>query len=378
MGMTEANPSPFAGRRVFLTGHTGFKGSWLSAWLLRLGAEVRGYALAPAAGGVPAGFRPFFDEMGLEGRMDHQIADIRDGAVLKAAVAAFRPEIVIHMAAQPLVRLSYAEPVETYATNVMGTVNLLEACRHSPELRSVVVVSSDKCYENREQIWGYREHDPMGGHDPYSNSKGCTELVTSAWRNSFFPPDRLADHGVVLSSGRAGNVIGGGDWSVDRLVPDAMRAVAGGITLKIRNPGAVRPWQHVLEPLSGYLRLAALGLEGSAQAAQGWNFGPSAAMNLSVREVISQFGDRLGGRLRWEVTPSKGALHEATLLGLDCTAARLRLGWRPQLDAAATVGMTAEWYGADSVEARVAVTESQIAAYEAVLNRGAAPGGWAA
>ncbi|MQQ09601.1 CDP-glucose 4,6-dehydratase [Epibacterium sp. SM1979] len=348
------------GRRVFMTGHTGFKGSWLSAWLLDMGAELRGFALAPVADGLPEGYQSFFDEMQLASRMEHQVGDIRDGAALKAAIHAFQPEIIIHMAAQPLVRLSYVEPVETYATNVMGTVHLLEACRNLASLRSVVVVSSDKCYENREQIWGYRETDAMGGHDPYSNSKGCTELVTSSYRNSFFPVDRLDDHGVVITSGRAGNVIGGGDWSVDRLIPDAMRALIAEEMLTIRKPDAVRPWQHVLEPLSGYLRLAEHAYSSPELCAKGWNFGPSDDMNLRVADVIGGLADDIGDRFQWQVITSDADPHEATLLKLDCTAARQHLHWYPQFNASDMLTMTANWYKATSPEQRRSIVAEQI------------------
>jgi CDP-glucose 4,6-dehydratase len=348
-------------RRVFMTGHTGFKGTWLSAWLLEMGAELRGFALAPLTTGLPAGYTGFFDEMRLADRMEHVVGDIRDAGALRNAMTEFDPEVVIHMAAQPLVRLSYEGPVETYATNVMGTVHLLEACRSLPSLRSVVVVSSDKCYENREQIWGYRETDAMGGHDPYSNSKGCTELVTAAYRNSFFPPERIKDHGVTITSGRAGNVIGGGDWSVDRLIPDAMRALIAGDTLTIRNPGALRPWQHVLEPLSGYLRLAEHAFAAPELCAAGWNFGPPDNMNLRVSDVIEGLAEEIGDRFKWQVVTSETAPHEANLLKLDCSAARHHLNWEPQFDAYEMLAMTAQWYKATTVEERNSIVSAQIA-----------------
>lgn len=351
----------WSGRRVFLTGHTGFKGTWLCEWLLRQGAVLRGYALAPTRDGVPEGWPTFFEEMGLAARMEHEVADVRDAAALAGALRAFGPEVVIHMAAQPLVRRSYADPAGTYETNVMGTVNLLQGCRALPGLRAVVIVTSDKCYENREQIWGYRESDAMGGHDPYSNSKGCAELVTAAFRSSFFPVERIAEHGVVVSSGRAGNVIGGGDWSVDRLVPDAMRALVAGEVLTIRKPAAVRPWQHVLEPLSGYLRLARRSFEAPALCAQGWNFGPSDAMNLAVADVIAQLAAEIGDGFRWRVAPSPDDPHEATLLKLDCTAARERLGWTPRFDERQMIAMTAGWYKTPDAEARRALVARQVA-----------------
>jgi CDP-glucose 4,6-dehydratase len=359
------------GRRVFVTGHTGFKGSWLTCWLLQMGAEVRGFARPASRDGVPggAGRQSLFEELELAAHMDHVEGDIRDAEALRQAVADFDPEVVIHMAAQPLVRLSYAAPVETYATNVMGTVHLLEACRTSaPSVRSIVVVSSDKCYENREQIWGYRESDPMGGHDPYSNSKGCTELVTASYRNSFFhtAPQLVDRHPVAVASARAGNVIGGGDWSLDRLIPDAMRALASGQTLAIRHPNALRPWQHVLDPIAGYLLLAERGWASPERFAQGWNFGPADHMTLSVGEVITSLGDMLGPAFKWCQEPGDG-LHEATILRLDCAAAREFLGWCPQLDAAQMLNWTAEWYRGSTAAQRADLVRRQIGDYRLKL-----------
>ena len=268
------------GRRVFLTGHTGFKGGWLALWLQRLGADVTGYALDPpttpslfAVARVGAGMRSI-------------INDIRDAETLAQAMREAQPEIVIHMAAQPLVRYSYQAPVETYATNVMGTVHLLEAVRQTDSVRAVVNVTSDKCYENREWVWGYRENEPMGGYDPYSNSKGCAELVTAAYRNSYFNPAQYSQHGVALASARAGNVIGGGDWAEDRLIPDILRAIAAGEAVNIRSPHAIRPWQHVLEPLSGYLLLAQRLIEDGPAHAEGWNFGPSEEDARPVQWIV--------------------------------------------------------------------------------------------
>lgn len=359
-----STPSSFwQGRRVFVTGHTGFKGSWLTTWLLKMQAEVRGFALAPSMDGVPQGRQSLFDELGLAADIDHITGDVRDQNALFQAMRAFDPEVVIHMAAQPLVRLSYATPVETYSTNVMGTVNLLEACRNSgPSLRSVVIVTSDKCYENREQIWGYRETDAMGGHDPYSNSKGCAELVTAAFRNSYFPRDRISDHGVAVSSGRAGNVIGGGDWSPDRLIPDAMRAFTSGNSLHLRAPGAIRPWQHVLDPLAGYLRLGEMAFTAPQLSAQGWNFGPPEQMNLSVEDVVSGLAATLGPKFQWRQDPSDD-LHEATFLKLDCSAARHHLGWQPQVDAGQMTEWTAAWYRGETVAQRNAIVARQVSDY---------------
>jgi CDP-glucose 4,6-dehydratase len=240
----------FQGKKVLITGHTGFKGSWLSLWLQSMGAQVVGYALAPLTN------PNLFEVANIGNGMTSIIGDIRDLDLVQAVFADHKPEIVFHMAAQPLVRYSYQNPVDTYSTNVMGTVNVLEAVRNTPGVKSVVNITTDKCYENREWVWGYRENEPMGGYDPYSNSKGCAELVTAAYRNSYFHPDKYKEHGVALASARAGNVIGGGDWAEDRLIPDIMRAITQGRPVNIRNPHATRPWQHVLEPLSGYLLLA--------------------------------------------------------------------------------------------------------------------------
>ena len=263
------NPSFWRSKKVFFSGHTGFKGSWLCLWLQQLGAEVTGYALAPPTS--PSLFEVAHVAQG----MKSLCGDIRDGAALAKAMREAVPDIVIHMAAQPLVRRSYLDPVETYSANVMGTVHLLEAVRQTQSVRAVVNVTSDKCYENKEWVWGYRESDPMGGFDPYSNSKGCAELVTAAYRNSFFNPAKYSEHHVALASVRAGNVIGGGDWAEDRLIPDILAAFEKSQPVVIRNPHAIRPWQHVLEPLAGYLQLAQKLYEDGATYAEGWNFGPN-------------------------------------------------------------------------------------------------------
>ena len=350
------------GRRVFLTGHTGFKGSWLAHWLLLLGAEIRGFALTPERGQVPEGFQPLFDELALSARLDHIVGDIRDDEALNGSLRAFNPEIVLHLAAQPLVRASYQNPVETYATNVMGTAHLLNACRSLPGLRSIVVVSSDKCYENREQIWAYRETDPMGGHDPYSSSKGCTELVTNAFRASYFPVERADDHGVSISSARAGNVIGGGDWSEDRLIPDAMRSMLAGSPLEIRNPRAVRPWQHVLEPLQGYLTLAQKGATDPGLVSKGWNFGPTTEEALSVGELAGCLESKMRGKFSWKTGADDGP-HEAQLLTLDSTAARTHLGWKPALSLQSMIDFTASWYSCHNPEQRANMVSEQITNY---------------
>ncbi len=327
-------------RRVFLTGHTGFKGSWLALWLLSMGAEVCGYALDPPTD--PSLYRL----LDLDGQLQSVIADIRDLAALDSAMQGFAPEIVIHMAAQPLVRLSYQSPVETYSVNVLGTVHLLDAVRRTPSVRSVVVVTSDKCYENQEWHWPYREHEPMGGHDPYSSSKGCAELVTAAYRRSFFSdPQHHSEHQVAVASARAGNVIGGGDWALDRLVPDIMRAFSAGEPVTIRNPEAVRPWQHVLEPLAGYLTLAERLYTDGAAFAEGWNFGPADSDARPVRYLVSELARLWGDSARWQcIAPEK--IHEAHLLRLDSSKARAQLGWSPHWGLDETLVHTVEWYKA--------------------------------
>ena len=340
------------GKRVLITGHTGFKGGWLALWLKALGAEVSGYALAPDTS--PG----FFEAARLRSAgIKHRLGDIRDLADLRGAFQEDRPEVVFHLAAQSLVRRSYTEPVETYATNVMGTVNLLEAVRHEPSARAVVVVTSDKCYENRERAEGYRESEPMGGRDPYSSSKGCAELVTAAYRASYF------EQGVAVASVRAGNVIGGGDWACDRLIPDVCRAATAKRPVRIRNPGAVRPWQHVLEPLGGYLQLAQRLYTDGARFAQAWNFGPADRDARPVAEVLDRVMALWGDGLRWE--PDCGDQpHEAGLLRVDSSKARGELGWRPRMDLDQALKWTVDWYkaelrGADMGE----FTAGQIAAY---------------
>lgn len=325
------------GKRVFITGHTGFKGGWLSLWLQKLGAEVTGYSL-------PAPTSPsLFESARVADGMNSLLHDVRDIDSLRAALARQAPQVVFHLAAQPLVRFSYANPRETYETNVMGTVNLLEAVRQTDGVRAVVIVTSDKCYENREWIGSYRETDPMGGHDPYSSSKGCVELVAAAFRNSFFSSDKNGKHVTALATARAGNVIGGGDWGKDRLVPDAVRAFAAGRPAVIRRPDAVRPWQHVLEPLSGYLLLAERLYAGDTIFAEGWNFGPDITEALPVGKIIERLSKLWGGQATW-LLDKRDHPYEAICLKLDSSKARGRLGWRPRWSLDRALEATVEWY----------------------------------
>ena len=327
------NPTFWRGKRVFLTGHTGFKGSWLSLWLQSMGAELHGLALE-----APTTPNLFTVAQVASGMASSTMGDIRDLATVQKAMQASQPDIVIHMAAQPLVRLSYAEPVETYATNVMGTVHVLESARHTASVKAVVVVTTDKCYENKEWLWGYREIEPMGGHDPYSNSKGCAELVTSAYRRSFFQ-----DKGAALASARAGNVIGGGDWAADRLVPDILRAFEQNLPVVIRNPHATRPWQHVLEPLSGYLALAEHLYTHGQAFAEGWNFGPKDDDAQPVQWIVEHMVNSWGNGASWQ---QDGGVHphEANYLKLDISKAKARLGWQPRWPLATALAHITTWH----------------------------------
>lgn len=331
-------PAFWAGKRVLVTGHTGFKGAWLCAWLTGLGAEVTGVALAPES--TPA----LWNLLDLTDVTSHEV-DITDAAALRAAMVAADPEIVIHLAAQSLVRRSYRDPGETFAANVMGTLNVLNASRECPALQAVVSATSDKAYENVEQIWGYRESDPMGGRDPYSASKGASELVIASMRQSFFAPYAAGGHAARVGAVRAGNVIGGGDWAEDRLIPDIIRGClgeAGSVTL--RAPNSVRPWQHVLEPLRGYMDLAERLYAGDAGFDEGWNFGPDRTDERAVIEVARAIVDALGtGQII--VDEDADAPHEARMLRLDCTKARTELGWVPAMSFADCVSFTANWYG---------------------------------
>lgn len=334
-----ANDYPaWQGRRVLVTGHTGFKGSWLALWLRQLGAEVAGLAL-------PAPTEPsLFDRVRLQELVDHVEGDIRDPATVDAVVARVQPEVIFHLAAQPIVRTSYLQPVETYATNVMGTVHVLDAARRLGNVRAIVCVTTDKCYENREWVWPYREDDPMGGFDPYSSSKGAAELIIAAYRRSFFPGKDMAAGGTGLASVRAGNVIGGGDWALDRLLPDLVRAFERGVAPIVRNPGSVRPWQHVLEALGGYLMIAERLLVGDATVSEAWNFGPSEEDAQSVAWMVERMGALWGNVPPPVVEPSTSALHEAHLLRLDCSKARSLLGWRPRLRLEEALAWIVDWH----------------------------------
>lgn len=354
--MKKSNSEFWRGKRVIITGHTGFKGSWLSLWLQSMGATLRGIALEQPT--EPA----LFAVARISEGMEHHIVDIRDYAAVKAQMFEFKPEIVFHMAAQPLVRRSYIEPVETYATNVMGTVHVLEAARHAGSVKAIVNITTDKCYENREWIWGYREDEPMGGHDPYSNSKGCAELVSSAYRKSF-----LTEAGIAMATARAGNVIGGGDWAQDRLLPDIFRALQRRDSVLIRSPHSTRPWQHVLEPLSGYLLLAeSLYLYGQLDA-EGWNFGPFDEDARSVQWIVEHLCEHWGLGASWTLQ-SGDHPHEASFLKLDISKARQRLQWMPRWTLEAALKHITEWHQAwlNGQDMRT-VCLNQINQYESVL-----------
>jgi CDP-glucose 4,6-dehydratase len=353
--------NPWQGRRVFLTGHTGFKGSWLALWLARKGARICGYALDPAT-------QPnMFTLANVADVIEDIRGDVRDYSSLETAMKGFAPEIVFHLAAQPLVRRSYADPVGTYATNVMGTVHLLEAVRKTSSVRAVVCVTTDKVYRNQEWVWPYRETDPLGGYDPYASSKACAEIVSAAYRDSFFPLDRMQEHHVCVATARAGNVIGGGDWSEDRLIPDLIRGFISKQTVVIRRPNAIRPWQHVLESINGYMMLAQRLLTERAQFASSFNFGPGDADGWSVAQIATKLASLWGDGASWEsgATPSA---HEAHLLRLDASKARTELGWRPTLNLETALEWTVKWYRrAHEREAIRSETEAQIADYERLL-----------
>jgi len=347
-------------RKVLITGHTGFKGSWLALWLSQIGADILGYALGPDT-------NPNHFSM-LDLPIESVIGDIGDIEHLTRVFDRFQPEIIFHLAAQSLVRRSYDDPAETFKTNVMGTVNIFEACRRTSSVRAVINVTSDKCYENREWVWGYRENDPMGGYDPYSASKGCAELVTAAYRNSFF---NLAEydrkHYTLLASVRAGNVIGGGDWAKDRIITDIMETIGQGEKLYIRNPLATRPWQHVLEPLSGYLLLGQKLLEGKAEFAEAWNFGPNDDGVIPVLQMVKQMR-KTWNKIDYQIEQDENNPHEADLLKLDSSKARMKLNWKGVWDSRTTFAKTAIWYQC-YYENQQVITENQLKEYVADANR---------
>lgn len=326
-------------KRVFLTGHTGFKGSWSTLWLKSLGAEVTGYSLEPPT-------QPSLFEIARVKEGIHSIlGNVGDFALIKKSISEANPDIVIHMAAQSLVRESYKDPLETYRTNVLGTVHIFEAVRQLGIQPAVVSVTTDKCYENKEWLWGYRENEPLGGVDPYSSSKACAELVTSAYRHSFFNPADFKKHGVALASVRAGNVIGGGDWAKDRLVPDIMRSLMAQEEVVVRNPQSTRPWQHVLDPLHGYFTLAEKLFEDRVSFAEAWNFGPDESGEKSVLWIVEKLHQYWGAKASWQKDQGTNP-HEANFLKLDCAKARNKLGWKPKLDLATALQWVALWYQA--------------------------------
>lgn len=327
----------YSGKKILLTGHTGFKGSWLAIWLMELGAEVIGYALDPQHP------QDNFNMCGLSDRLIDIRGDIRDYKNLNSVFDQYKPDMVFHLAAQPLVRLSYDMPVETYEVNVMGTIHVMECMRHSESCHVGIMITTDKCYENREQLWGYREDEAMGGYDPYSSSKGAAEIAISSWRRSFFHPDKHHQHGKSIASARAGNVIGGGDWAQDRIIPDCIRALEAGRSLEIRSPRSIRPWQHVLEPLSGYLLLGKRLLEQPREFCEAWNFGPLPDSVIPVWDLAEKLIRIYGEGSLLDVS-NPADRHEAQLLALDISKARYRLGWSPRLNIDQALRLTAEWY----------------------------------
>ena len=348
------------GKRVFLTGHTGFKGGWLALWLAAKGATVRGYSLDPST--TPN----LFEQARIGSAVEDIRGDIRDGAHLEQALSSFAPEVVFHLAAQPLVRASYVDPIGTYETNVIGTARVLDAVRRTPAVRAVVVITTDKCYENQEWLWGYRETDPLGGYDPYASSKACAEIVAAAYRQSYFHPDKFKEHGCALATARAGNVIGGGDWSTDRLIPDLIRGFVAGEPALIRRPHAIRPWQHVLEPLHGYLLLAEKLLSGDPRSTTAFNFGPPDNDAQPVGWIVERMVRLWGGDAQSILDPEPG-VHEAGYLKLDASRARAELGWQPRLRLESALDWLVTWYKAHaSGEDLHKLTLDQIATYEAL------------
>jgi len=351
------NPAFWRGKHVFLTGHTGFKGSWICMWFQALGAEVTGFALPPER-------QSLFNQAKIAGNMNSLNGNVRDLDVFKAAMVAAKPEIVIHMAAQALVRHSYKDPVATYATNVMGTVNLFEAVKSTPSVRAVVNVTTDKCYENKEWVWGYRENEPLGGHDPYSSSKACSELVTASYRQSFFSTQNFDQHGVAIATARAGNVIGGGDYAVDRLIPDIVSSFASGKAVKIRYPKAIRPWQHVMEPLCGYLMLAQALYEHGPVYAQAWNFGPQLEDTQTVEWIVRNMAELWSAQAAWHFEGGQHP-HEAHTLRLDNSKAQTLLNWKPKLKIGTTLDWVTQWYrDANQGQSARELTLKQIHSYQ--------------
>jgi len=364
--MTESPGFSWRGKRVFLTGHTGFKGGWLALWLAKLGADVRGYALDPAT-------EPnLFSVAGVGSVVDDIRGDVRDASSLEPAMQSFAPEVVFHMAAQPIVRLSYDDPVGTYETNVIGTARVLDCIRRTPSVSAIVCVTSDKCYENKEWLWGYRETDPLGGYDPYSSSKACTELVSAAYRQSYFPTSKLGQPGghlTALATVRAGNVIGGGDWSPDRLIPDLVRGFLAGEPVRIRRPHAIRPWQHVVAPLHGYIRLAEQLLTHDPKFAKAYNFGPCDDDVRPVEWIAEKMTGYWGDGAKWVLdVPEASSVHEASYLKLDASRARADLGWAPRLGLETALEWLVQWYRAWQSGAEMhAFTLTQIDTYESLL-----------
>jgi len=352
----------YKGKRVLITGHTGFKGSWLAIWLHELGAEVIGIALEPYSD------RDNFVLSGIGNKIKADLrGDIRDGQLLKDVFAKYQPEIVFHLAAQPLVRLSYDIPVETYEVNVMGSIHVMEAIRETESVKVAVMITTDKCYENREQIWGYRENEAMGGYDPYSSSKGAAEIAIASWRSSFFNPEDYATHGKSIASVRAGNVIGGGDWALDRIIPDSIKALEVGKPIEIRSPKAIRPWQHVLEPLSGYMLLASKMWNEPTKYCEGWNFGPHTESIATVWDVAIKVVENYGcGELHDLSNPA--ALHEAKLLMLDINKAKFQLGWEPRMKIDQTVKLTVDWYKRYKLENVYNICLNQIKIFSLIIN----------
>ena len=353
-------PAFWKNKRVLITGHTGFKGSWMCLWLQQLKAKTIGYSLPPPTD-------PSFFEIGkIFDGMVSITGDVRDLEHLKKVVEKYKPEIVIHMAAQSIVRYSYGNPVETYSTNVMGTVNLLDAVRQTNSAKVILIITSDKCYENKEWFYGYRENDRMGGQDPYSSSKGCAELITSAYRSSYFSKTKIENQNVAVASARAGNVIGGGDWALDRLIPDIMSAIMQSRPVVIRNPNAIRPWQHVLCPLEGYLCLAEKLWEHGSEYAEGWNFGPDSEDCKPVSWIVTNLSHLWAEKIEWKLDAGQNP-HEAAYLQLDCCKSKKLLGWSPKLKLNAALEMVVEWYQAFLENSNMRkISEDQISRYESM------------